>query len=99
MEATKAVITGYFNNDFYTECLYSPDVSPDKVKNIIKEKLPIGKEVYILKLPPACNYDNLKNCPHKGKCYEVAYERENGVVSSFTACMIDFKIIQEGELK
>ena len=43
MEATKAVITGYFNNDFYTECLYSPDVSPDKVKDIIKEKLPIGK--------------------------------------------------------
>lgn len=98
MEATKAVITGYYNNDFYIECLYNPDVSSDKVKNIIKERLPIGKEVYVSKVPRACNYDNLKNCPHKGKCYEVVYERENGV-SSFTACMIDFKIIQEGELK
>lgn len=94
----KAVITGYYNNDFYVEECFNSNIGYYTIKDLVKERLPIGKEVYVSKVPPACDHNNLKNCPHKGKCYEVAYERENGV-SSFTACMIDFKIIQEGELK
>lgn len=90
MEATKAIIVGYYNNDFYM------DISPDKIKDIIKEKFPIGKEVYVSKVYPSCTPEDYDACPHQGKCYRIIVKENDNTLSGQITCMINFKIIEEG---
>ena len=92
----KAVITGYYNNDFYTEGCFNSSIGYYTIKDLIKEKFPIGKEVYVSKVYPICAFEDYNACPHQGNCYRITLKKGDNILRGQLACMINFKIIEEG---
>lgn len=93
-ESKPCVITGYFNNDYYAEKIYCDGFKSDGVKDRIKELLPIGKKARFKKCRPICREEHRNMCPHDGSCYGIIFHN-NGLYHEFTACMINFKEIEE----
>ena len=92
----RAIITGSYNNDFYAEECFNSNIGYDTIKDLVKERFPIGKEVYVSKVYPICAFKDYDVCPHQGNCYRIAFEKNDNVLGGQLACMVDFKIIEEG---